>query len=78
LKNTGLFKYATGVQGQAVKTQEPSFVIAQVADLAVRSDILTAEGKTFYSAQSTLNAYLALHPEESDNLQIIAVHEVAA
>jgi hypothetical protein len=78
LKNTGLFKYATGVQGQAVKTQEPSFVIAQVADLAVRSDILTAEGKTFYSAQSALNAYLALHPEESDNLQILAVHEVAA
>jgi hypothetical protein len=77
MKNTGLFKYGTGVQGQAVETVQPSFVIAQVADLAVRTDILSAAGKNFYSAQSTLNSYLALHPEESDNLQILPVHEVA-
>jgi hypothetical protein len=78
VKNSGMFKYATGVQGAAVTTQEPSYVVAQVEDLAVRSDILSAEGKTFFHAQAALSSYIALHPEEADNLQILPVHEVAA
>jgi hypothetical protein len=78
LKNTGLFKYSTGAQGSAVKIQEPSFVITSVEDLSVRSDIASAGGTTFFQARAALDSYLTLHPEETENLQIISAHEVGA
>jgi uncharacterized protein DUF6603 len=78
LKNTGLLKYKIGAQGAAVKIQEPSFVIASTEDLSVRSDIASAGGSAYFQARAALDSYLTLHPEEADNLQIIAAHEVAA
>jgi hypothetical protein len=78
LKNTGLLKYKIGAQGAAVKIQEPSFVIASAEDLSVRSDIASAGGSAYFQARAALDSYLTLHPEEADNLQIIAAHEVAA
>jgi len=78
LKNTGLFKYSTGAQGSAVKIQEPGFVITSVEDLSVRSDIASAGGTTFFQARAALDSYLALHPEETQSLQIISAHEVGA
>jgi Family of unknown function (DUF6603) len=78
LKNTGLFKYSTGAQGSAVKIQESSFVITSVEDLSVRSDIASAGGTTFFQARAALDSYLTLHPEETENLQIISAHEVGA
>jgi hypothetical protein len=77
LKNTGLFKYGTGVSGAAVTTQDPSYVVAHVEDLSVRSDI-TSAGKTYFQVRAALDSYLTLHPEEENNLQILPLHEVAA
>jgi hypothetical protein len=78
LKNTGLFKYGTGAPGPAVTTQDPSYVVANVEDLSVRSDIVSSSGSTYFKARAALDSYLALHLEESNNLQIIPLHEVAA
>jgi hypothetical protein len=78
LKNTGLFKYGTGASGPAVATQDPGFVVAHVEDLSVRSDIVSSSGSTYFHARAALDSYLALHPEESNDLQILPVHEVAA
>jgi hypothetical protein len=78
LKNSGLFKYGTGTSAPAVTTQDPSYVVTHVEDLSVRSDIVSSSGSTYFQARAALNAYLALHPEESINLQIVPLHEVAA
>lgn len=78
LKNSGLFKYGAEVSGSAVKTADPSYVITSVEDLSVRSDIVVAGGRTYFQARAALDSYLAIHPEESSNLQIQALHEVAA
>jgi hypothetical protein len=78
LKNTGLFKYGNSASGPAVKTQDPSYVVAQVDDLSVRSDIVSSQGKTYFQARAALDSHLALHPEDTDQLQVLPVHEVAA
>ena len=78
LKNSGMFKYDTGVSGSAVKVSDANYVVTHVEDLSVRGDILTSSGSTFFEARSALNSYLAVHPEEADNLQIQALHEVTA
>lgn len=78
LKNTGLFKYGNGASGPAIKTQDPSYVVAQVDDLSVRSDIVSSEGRTYFQARAALDSHLALHPDETDDLQVLPVHEVAA
>jgi len=77
LKNSGMFKYGTGVSGSAVKTADTSYVVTHVEDLSVRSDIV-AEGTTYFQTRVALDSYLAIHPEETDNLQIQALHEVGA
>jgi hypothetical protein len=78
LKNTGLFKYATGTAGAKITTQDAAYVVAHVEDLSVRSDIVSSSGGTYFHARAALDTYLALHPEESSNLQILPVHEVTA
>jgi hypothetical protein len=77
-KNTGLAKYSTGAAGPAVATQEPSYVVTHVEDLSVRTDIISSSGSTYFHARAALDTYLSLHPEESDNLQILLLHEVGA
>ena len=76
LKNSGLFKYGTGVVGAAVKTNDASYVITSTDDLSLRADIVAAAGSTYFGARGALDGYLALHPEEADSLQIQALHEV--
>lgn len=78
LKNSGLFKYGAEVSGSAVKAAEPSYVITSVEDLAVRGDIVFAGGSSYFQARAALDNYLAIHPEDSSNLQIQALYEVAA
>jgi hypothetical protein len=78
LKNTGLFKYATGATGPAITTQDPGYVVAHVEDLSMRTDIVSSAGGTYFHARAALDSYLALHPEESGNLQILPLHEVTA
>lgn len=78
LKNSGTFKFATGVTGSAVKANDAAYVITSVVDLSIRSDIAEAAGTTFFGARAALDSYLAAHPEDAENLQIQALHEVAA
>jgi hypothetical protein len=78
LKNTGLFKYRTGATGPTITTQDAAYVVAHVEDLSVRSDIVSSSGGTYFHARAALDTYLALHPEENGNLQILPVHEVTA
>jgi hypothetical protein len=73
-----MFKYDTGAVGSAVKLADANYVVTHVEDLSVRGDILTTSGSTFFEARSALNSYLAVHPEETGNLQIQALYEVAA
>jgi hypothetical protein len=77
LKNSGLFKYATGPQSPAVTTQDPSYVVAGMEDLSVRSDIASVHGTTYFQARAALASYLDTHPEEALSLQIVPMHEVA-
>jgi hypothetical protein len=77
LKNTGLFKYGTEASSPAVTTQDPSYAVAHVEDLSVRSDITSSVGSTYFQVRAALDSYLTLHPEEAGNLQILPVHEVA-
>lgn len=77
LKNTGLFKYGTGTSGPAVQTQDASYVVTSAEDLSVRADIVSSTGSTYFQARAALDSYISLHPEESDNLQILPLHEVA-
>jgi hypothetical protein len=78
LKNTGLAKYRTGPTAAAVVSQDPSYVIAGVEDLAVRHDIVSSQGATYFAARAALQSHLAAHPEDAANLQILPVHEAAA
>lgn len=78
LKNTGLAKYRNGPAAAAVVSQDPGYVIAGVEDLAIRHDIASAQGTTYFAARAALQSHLAVHPEDSANLQILPVHEAAA
>jgi hypothetical protein len=78
LKNTGLAKYRTGPAAAAVVSQEASYVIAGVEDLAIRNDIVSSQGITYFAARAALQAHLAVHPEDAVNLQILPLHEAAA
>jgi hypothetical protein len=53
-------------------------VVTHVEDLSVRADIVSSAGSTYFQARAALNSYLAIHPEEANNLQILPAHEVAA
>jgi hypothetical protein len=77
LKNSGLFKYGAEVSGSAVKAADAGYVITSVEDLSVRSDIAASAGNTYFQARAALDTYLSIHPEESSNLQIQALYEVA-
>ena len=78
LKNTGLGKYRNGPAAAAVVSGDPSYVIAGVEDLAVRHDLVSGAGVTFFAARAALQSHLSLHPEDAANLQILPVHEAAA
>ncbi len=75
LKNTGLSKYRTGPATPAITTKDPSYVVAGVDDLSIRSDIVGSAGTTYFQARTALRSHLVSHPEEASNLQILPLHE---
>jgi hypothetical protein len=77
-KHSGLAKYDADVAGPGVEVQDAVYVVASTTDLSVRSDIASSDGATFYQTQAALNAYLALHPEETAGLQVLPLHEITA
>jgi hypothetical protein len=78
VKNSGLAKYQNGPAAAAITSSDPGYVVAGVDDLAIRADITSAEGITYFHAQAALATHLALHPEDEEQLQIVPLHEVAA
>jgi hypothetical protein len=78
VKNTGLAKYQNGPAVAAITSADPGYVVAGVDDLAIRSDIASGQGVTYFHAQAALAKHLALHPEDQEQLQIVPLHEVAA
>jgi hypothetical protein len=78
VKNTGLQKYSTGAATAAIKVAEPQYVVTSVNDLSVRADIVPGAGTSYFQAQGAMQSYLSANPTEIGNLQIMAVHEVAA
>jgi hypothetical protein len=77
VKNTGLAKYSAGSAPAPVTVKTPGFVVTSALDLSLRSDI-SAGATTYFQAQAALTSYLSIHPEESGDLQIMPLHEVAA
>ncbi len=75
IKTTGMAKYRAAAAPAAITVQEPQYVVTSTLDLSVRSDIL-GNSSSFFKAQAALNTHLALHPEESSDLQIMPLHEV--
>ncbi|HEY4185516.1 MAG TPA: DUF6603 domain-containing protein [Polyangia bacterium] len=81
VKNSGLLKYQTSAvvaAPPAVIATGPTYVVAGVDDLAVRPDIVSHGGVSFFQARAALATHLAAHPEEAADLQIVPLHEVAA
>jgi hypothetical protein len=77
-KNTGLGKYSNGQTSSPIAVNEPQYVVTSVNDLSVRSDIAPGSGTSYFQAKSALGTYLATNPAESQDLQIIPLHEVPA
>ena len=70
---TGLRAFAPA-DPAAIAVKPASYVIASTLDLTVRADVLDA-ATTYYQARAALSAFLTGHPEERDNIQVIAAHE---
>jgi hypothetical protein len=77
IKNTGLAKFSAGQAQTPIKVSNPGYVVTSVLDLSVRSDVSSSPA-TFYETQAAMTSFLALHPEEAGNLQIMPLHEVSA
>lgn len=78
LKNTGLSKYSAGPQPTAASITDPPYVVANISDLSIRSDILSAEGTTYYQAQAAVQAYVAANPGATGTLQVVPLYEATA
>ncbi len=78
VKNSGLAKFNPPVAAKPITTSEPAYVVAGVDDLALRADIVSAQGTTYFAARAALNAFTAAHPDQAASLQIIPVHEALA
>jgi hypothetical protein len=77
VKHTGFAKYKQASAPTPITTTDPVFVITGVDDMVIRADIANASGTSYFAARATLATHLALHPEDSGNLQIVPLHEVA-
>jgi hypothetical protein len=78
LKNSGMQKYTAGPQPAAVIIDDPPYVIANITDLSVRSDISSSDGTTYFQAQAAMQSHLAANPNDIGTLQIVPVYELAA
>src|SRR5205823_2716071 len=54
VKNTGLVKYANGPAQAAVSATDATYVVAGTDDLAIRSDIASGSGITYFHARAAL------------------------
>ncbi len=70
---TGLRAFAVDAP-DPIAVQRTGYLIASTLDLTPRSDVL-ASATTYYEAQAALSTFLAAHPEQRDDVQVLAAHE---
>jgi hypothetical protein len=70
---TGLRAFAVNVPGP-IAVQHTGYLIASTLDLTPRTDVL-ASATTYYEAKVALSSFLAAHPEQRDDVQVLAAHE---
>lgn len=75
VKTTGLAKYRGGPEPTPIETADPTYVVAGIDDLAIRSDIASADGVAYFQARAALDAHLAANPQDAGNLQIVGLYE---
>jgi len=75
---SGLNKYQNGPATPAVTAGDPSYVVASTDDLSIRQDISPRTGATYFQAHAALNKYLAAHPQDRGNFEVLPLHEAAA
>jgi hypothetical protein len=78
LKNSGMAKYTAGPQPAAVTVEDPPYVVANITDLSIRSDISSSDGTTYFQAQAAMQSHLAANPNDVGSLQIVPIYELAA
>ncbi len=78
VKNTGLAKFNPPVAAKPVTNVEPAYVVAGIDDLALRTDIVSSTGTTYFAARAALDSFAAANPDQAASLQIIPVHEALA
>jgi hypothetical protein len=77
-KNSGLEKFGAPLAAKPVTTTDPAYVVAGIDDLALRADIVSSAGTTYFHARAALASYAAANPDKAAGLQIIPVHEALA
>jgi len=78
VKNTGLAKFSGPVAAKPVTSTDPAYVVAGVDDLALRTDIVSSAGTTYFGARAALDLFAAANPDQAASLQIIPLHEALA
>jgi hypothetical protein len=76
VRATGNAKYVAPGTISAVKLAEPQYVVASTEDLVVNAAISPASGASYFAATGALRAYLASHPTQAGQLQVLPLHEV--
>ncbi|MFZ1925406.1 MAG: DUF6603 domain-containing protein [Solirubrobacteraceae bacterium] len=76
IATTGLRKFATGASSPISLTRA-SYVVASTLDLTQRSDIL-GSATTYYQAKVALESFVAEHPEQREQLQMLPEHELVS
>lgn len=73
---TGLRAFGPAGPGP-LSVRPAAYLIASTLDLRQRTDVLAA-ATTYYQAQVALSSFLAEHPDERENIQILAAHEAVS
>jgi hypothetical protein len=73
---TGLRSFAPTVVDPIAINRTP-YVIASTVDLSQRVDVL-ADATTYYQAQTALASFVAAHPEQRDDVQLLPQHELVS
>jgi hypothetical protein len=74
--STGLRPFATR-DPNTIAVKPAGYVIASTTDLSQRTDVL-ATAATYYEAHVALRAFLAAHPEQREDVQLLAEHELVS
>jgi hypothetical protein len=72
---TGLRAFATR-EPNPIAVKRAGYVVASTTDLSQRTDVLAA-ASTYYEAQVAVGSFLAAHPEQRGDVQVLPQHEAS-